>query len=309
MTGLATSPSFEPLTACWICGGADLEPYCRCRMDFREYATQDPELTAYTGEHVWLARCRACGFGQPQALPALDRFFDRMYDQRWSDEWVANESSATYKDLIFRSILRQLAVRVPPARRRLLDVGAHAGRFMWLAQQAGWMVEGIELNPRTAAAAEARTGATVHRINAHDLVASGRHWDAVVLTDVLEHIPDPQRLLAALAALVEPGGVLAVKVPNGAAQWVKERWLARLTSHQPTLADNLVHVNHFSPESLALALERAGFARVTITTAPPELPPGAGVRSRLGLWAAGRLPGALHTPAALHLQAFGEKRG
>ena len=87
------------------------------------------------------------------------------------------------------------------------------------------------LNPRTAAYAEAHTGAPVHRVNAHTLALEGHRYDAVVLTDVLEHIPEPRRLLAALAGLLEPDGVIAVKVPNGSAQWRKERWLARLTSH------------------------------------------------------------------------------
>jgi 2-polyprenyl-3-methyl-5-hydroxy-6-metoxy-1,4-benzoquinol methylase len=243
-------------------------------------------------------------------LPTLPEFFDRMYDQRWSDEWVQNEFSAAYKDLIFDEILNELGRRIPPARRRLLDVGAHAGRFMHLAQERGWTVEGIELNPRTAAYAEARTGAPVHRVNAHTLALDGHRYDAVVLTDVLEHIPEPGRLLAALGELLEPGGVVAVKVPNGSAQWTKERWLSRLSAHRMSLAENLVHVNQFTPGSLKLALERAGFARTRVTAAAPELPPRAGVRGlvdravRRGLFTAASLPGALRTPLALHLQAY-----
>ena len=282
-------------------------------MDFTEYAEQDPELHTYTGEQVWLVRCRACGFGQPEALPRLSAFFDRMYDQHWSAAWVEQEFSGTYKDLIFGSILNELANRIPPARRRLLDVGAHAGRFMHLAQARGWQVEGTELNPRTAAYAAARTGAPVHRVNAHTLALDGRTYGAVVLTDVLEHIPEPTRLLGALATLVEPDGVVAVKVPNGTAQWTKERWLARLTAHRVSLAENLVHVNQFTPGSLARALEGAGFSRVEVSAAAPELPPGRGVRGvvdravRRGMFAAASFPWAVDTPLALHLQAYGTK--
>jgi 2-polyprenyl-3-methyl-5-hydroxy-6-metoxy-1,4-benzoquinol methylase len=281
-------------------------------MDFGEYAEQDPELHEYTGQRVWLVRCRACGFGQPEALPTLPGFFDRMYDQRWSEAWVEGEFVATYKDMIFHGILKELASRVPPGRRRLLDVGAHAGRFLQLAQDQGWQVEGIELNPRTAAYAAARTGAPVHRVNAHALALAGHRYAAVVLTDVLEHIPEPSRLLSALSGLLEPGGVVAVKVPNGAAQLTKERWLARLTRHRISLADNLVHVNPFTPRSLTRALERAGLSRVHVRTAAPELPPTGNLRGfldravRRGLYAAGSLPGAFQTPLALHLQAYAQ---
>jgi len=303
---------FGPVARCWVCDGPTLGRYFRCRMDFSEYAEQDPELHQYTGEHVWFVRCAACGFGQPEALPTLPNFFDRMYDQQWSEAWVEAEYAADYKDLIFDGILNELAHRIPPGRRRLLDVGAHAGRFMHLAQTRGWTAEGIELNPRTAAHAAAHTGAPVHRVNARALALAGHRYAAVVLTDVLEHIPEPVRLLAALFDLLEPGGVVAVKVPNGAAQWTKERWLARLTRHRISLAENLVHVNQFTPRSLTRALARAAFSRIDLRPAAPELPPAGNVQGlldravRLGLFAAASLPGALQTGLALHLQAYAQ---
>ena len=57
-------------------------------LDFSAWREQDPELAAYTGEKIWLWRCAACGFAQPDRIPALPRFFERMYDQRWSPDWV-----------------------------------------------------------------------------------------------------------------------------------------------------------------------------------------------------------------------------
>jgi SAM-dependent methyltransferase len=305
---------FDPVVQCWVCGGARLIPFHECRFEFHEYAAQDRELHAYTGQTAQLVRCASCGFGQPDKLPALPRFFDRMYDQRWSDEWIASEFESPCKDVIFRTILAELDRRTPRRPRRLLDIGAHAGRFLHIARQAGWDVEGIELNPRTAAYAAARTGATVHRVNAHTLALSGERFHAIALTDVLEHIPDPVSLLSTVARLAQPGASIAVKVPCGRSQWRKERVLAALIrSREISLAGNLVHVNHFTPRSLAMALERAGFRHVAVQTGAPELmPPAASgtVRRlasnglRLGVYAAARLPGAVHTPFALNLQAF-----
>ena len=302
---------FTPVERCWVCGGGTLTPFHECRMDFQAYDTQDPELAAYTGQKVWIARCAECGFGQPERMPTLPRFFDRMYDQRWAADWVESEFDARAKDFIFHTILKELAART--SSKRLLDVGAHAGRFMHLAQQQGWAVEGVELNRRTAACAARRTGAPVHHVNAHTLAAEGHRYGAVTLTDVLEHIPEPVRLLESLSQLVEPGGWIAVKVPCGPSQWTKERTLAALTSHEVSLAGNLVHVNHFSPRSLKLALERAGFADVAVHTGAPELLPlGPGFMRpavsnavRLAVYAAGSMPGAVATPFALNLQAYG----
>ena len=303
---------FAPVDRCWVCDGSALVRYHEDGFNFQEYAAQDPELFAYTGERIWLVRCAACGHGQPEKLPTLPGFFDRMYDQRWDERWVEDEFDGTMKDFIFRGILRALNGHGGAGSHRLLDVGAHAGRFMYLAQQRGWTVEGIELNPRTAACAARRTGAPVHQANVHALQADGRRYEAVTMTDVLEHVPEPLKVLSAIAAIVEPGGRIGIKVPHGPAQDRKEKVLAAVSSHTATLATNLVHVNHFSVRSLALALERAGFTDVTVRTGAPELMPlsannprGALANAvRLSVYAAARMPGAVHTPLALNLQAF-----
>jgi 2-polyprenyl-3-methyl-5-hydroxy-6-metoxy-1,4-benzoquinol methylase len=308
--------AFMPIETCWVCGGRALVPFHQASFDFQQFEHEDPELFGYTGQRVWMMRCGSCGFGQPAALPALPAYFDRMYRQRWSEEWVAQEFESTYKDLIFRRILRALSRRRRDGvSRSLLDVGAHVGRFLLLAQRDGWDVEGIELNPRTAAYANARTGAVVHLVNAHALARGGRTFGAITLTDVLEHIPEPLQLLTSLRSLLQPAGSIAVKVPNGHAQWAKERVLAAATSHRISLAENLIHVNQFSPQSLRLALERAGFVDIRISAAAPELPAidlakwrtvGSRV-SRLCVFAAAAVPGAVHTPLALNLQAYATK--
>jgi len=301
---------FTPVPRCWICDGERLTPIHIARFDLHEYVQQDPPLAAYTGAAVPLLRCDRCGFGQPAALPSLPNYFDRMYDQRWSDEWVRAEHDATYKDAVFADVLSGLTARLPPSRRRLLDVGAHTGRFIATARRAGWNAEGLELNPKTGAFAAAATGAPVHQGNVHTFDADAA-YDAVTLTDVLEHIPDPRMVLRRVHRFLAPGGYLAVKVPHGPAQRVKERARARIhRGYRPSLADNLVHVNHFTPDSLSRALEREGFREVTVNPGAPELPPGgraARFIRRLVFLSARVAPGGVHTPLALNLQAYARR--
>lgn len=301
---------FAPVDRCWVCGGGSLAHWYDARYELSAFARQDPALAAYTGEPIDIRRCAACGFSQPAALPALERYFDRMYDQQWAYDWVEAEHTAPYKDDIFVDALATLETRVPASAgtpaRRLLDVGAHAGRLMSLARAAGWEVEGIELNPRTAARASASTGATVHHGNIFS-VDPRAPFDAIALIDVLEHIPDPLRALGRAAAWLRAGGALVVKVPNGAAQRLKESVRATVRpGYRPTLADNLVHINHFTPGSLRLALERSGFTAVQVTAAAPEMPEAALSRvvRRAVFFGARRLPGGVRTPLALNLQAI-----
>ncbi len=300
---------FSPVDRCWVCGGGTLTAVHGARFDLSEYARQDPPLAEYSGARIDIVACGDCGFAQPAALPALPAFFDRMYDQRWSDDWIAAEHRADYKDAIFADILATLARRLPGGRRRLLDIGAHAGRFIAAARHAGWQAEGLELNPKTAAFAASATGAPIHQGNVHTFSADGV-YDAVTLTDVLEHIPEPRVVLRRVARYLAPGGWVAVKVPNGPAQRVKERGHALLDRrYEARLADNLVHVNHFSPASLRRALAQEGFRDVTVIAGAPEYPAGAVSRivRRLVFLPARFIPGAVHTPLALNLQAYGRR--
>lgn len=306
-----TSAGFVDVDRCWVCEGTKRAPVHGASFDLSEYASQDPELAAYSGAWVSIVRCVRCGFAQPSQVPALPRYFDRMYDQRWSEDWIVREHHAGYKDLIFADILDALTARLAPGRRRLLDVGAHAGRFVTLARQRGWQAEGLELNPKTAAFANAASGAPVHQGNMHTFTLVDQAYDAITLTDVLEHVPEPRRILQKAHRLLAPGGWIAVKVPNAPAQRIKEgtRALVR-RGYRPSLADNLVHVNHFSPASLRLVLERERYTNVAVYAGAPELADIGAASSldrllRLVAFHSVRvLPGGIHTPLAFNLQAY-----
>ena len=89
--------------------------------------------------------------------------------------------------------------------------------------------------------------------------------------------PNRWRCCRSCAAWSTDGGWVAIKVPCGPAQLLKETWRARLSSgYRATLADNLVHINHFSPRALRAALERGGLS----TTSPWRLPRPSARRSR-----------------------------
>jgi hypothetical protein len=116
--------------------------------------------------------------------------------------------------------------------------------------------------------------------------------------------------------LLLPGGWVAVKVPCGRNQLRKEHVRALFSKrHRISVADNLVHVSHFSPASLRRALRTAGFSRVFLTVAAPELGTAetGAVRAnlsnlfRLGVYRMARfLPWGVHSPLALNLQAYAQ---
>jgi SAM-dependent methyltransferase len=272
----------------------------------------EPVLRDYNHRMYVMNRCQRCGFMQPAALPSHPEYFNALYDLKWSPEWMAEDFSLGYKDAIFRTILGALARRVPAGTRTLQDVGTHVGRMLELARQAGWRPEVIELNTGTATFAAQRTGLPVHRKNAKDLATTGVRYDAVVLTDVLEHIPDPLPVLMNLRSLLKPGGWIAVKVPCGASQLLKQRirhWFDK--RHDPDIGVNFVRVNHFGPRSLTEVLRRAGFDTIRIGVGAPEYPLGGGLKGlmsrafRSAVYTVARFPPfGTRTPLAMNLQAY-----
>jgi len=270
-----------------------------------------PTLLPYEGKHFTLNCCRDCGFIQAEGIPADPNYFNALYSQKWSEEWMLSDFESTYKDNIFREILQQLGRHVQRSPRRLLDVGTHVGKMIFLAGQAGWEADGIELNPLTREIAMRKTGRPVHRMTASELASTGVKYDAITITDVLEHIPDPVSILTDLRVMAKPGGMIAIKVPSGRNQLRKEKVRVLLgLADKVEIGTNFIHVNHFSPTALKTALTRAGFVNPRVTVGAPELPPGGGLRGALSrcfrslVYGIAKLPGGVHTPLGLNLQAY-----
>jgi 2-polyprenyl-3-methyl-5-hydroxy-6-metoxy-1,4-benzoquinol methylase len=81
---------------------------------------------------------------------------------------------------------------------------------------------------------------------------------------VFEHVEDPVDLLKQLGGLLSDDGLLAMEVPNIASAMAQRRadqWAAV----QPVE----LHVSHFTPESLAGVVGRAGLEIVAIDTVSP----------------------------------------
>jgi SAM-dependent methyltransferase len=96
---------------------------------------------------------------------------------------------------------------------RLLDVGCGNGAFIAWMQRLGWQVEGIELDPITAAIARKR-GLTIHHNNVESLDLPLEHFDAITLTHVTEHFLHPRNVFRILHRWLKPGGVLVSLSPN-----------------------------------------------------------------------------------------------
>ena len=101
----------------------------------------------------------------------------------------------------------------------MLDIGCGGGLVAEPLARLGAKVTGIDPAAETIEAAKAHAkGARLDIIyraaTAEELAAEGLRFDAVLLLEVVEHVPDVPQFLKAVAPLVKPGGVMILSTIN-----------------------------------------------------------------------------------------------
>lgn len=143
---------------------------------------------------------------------------------------------------------------------RLLDVGCGGGMFAHVAREAGWSAIGLEASPEAAAHAARERRIPIVAGRLEQLPFAGRRFDAVTMLDVLEHLFSPRTCLTEVRALLAPQGILLIETPNMAG------WLPRLMGSRHPWVRPPEHLTYFTPATLRLALERAGFRVLRLLT-------------------------------------------
>jgi len=181
---------------------------------------------------------------------------------------------------------RQFLRRFSAYTGRLLDVGCGVGFFVKVARDVGWDAHGSEISPIAVRIGREQLGlAQLHVGRIQDAGFAQSSFDVITLWDVIEHIPDPVSLLIELRRLLRVGGLLFVQTPNISFQLLRARALRLLGSDESrNTLEVKDHLNDFTPGSLRLAIQRAGYARSQAFVLLPTLSL-AGGRSRLGVMA------------------------
>jgi SAM-dependent methyltransferase len=135
---------------------------------------------------------------------------------------------------------------------RLLDYGCGAGWFAARMRDQGWQVTAMDFNATAVRQVQQRyhlpalVGTLPHR------GISPESFDVVTLGQVLEHVPDPHRLIKAAARALVPGGLLVISVPCIAS------WGFRTFGTSWVGLDLPRHLLHFTPPTLRHLLEMHG---------------------------------------------------
>jgi 2-polyprenyl-3-methyl-5-hydroxy-6-metoxy-1,4-benzoquinol methylase len=228
---------------CWVCGGAGL--VLRKRSDVASVTAADFAISdSHYGRTAAIYQCPACGFLQCSDIGDVAAYYRELED-------AAYEASRPERCLQARRLLRRLCAALGRdlQGQRLLDVGAGSGPLVEEARALGADCEGVEPSEWLCARA-AEHGLDIHHgVLPHPDIRG--EFDLVTLVDVIEHVPDPIRLLREVATAARPGGVVVLVTPDVgsvAARLMGWRWWHF----------RLAHVGYFSAGTIERLCDRAG---------------------------------------------------
>lgn len=230
---------------CFICGG----------WDFNDVGVVAGNVT---NRQFQLRRCRSCQFVFV-SNPSLD--YDFLYSEDYYNGGGADTKlnyvgevqhpTRTIRRYEWRGVLDRVTHLMPlPGRAKWLDYGCGTGGLVtYLRARAvdargfeqGWCRELLRKNG-------------VPTIEQDELSKYEGTFDVVSAIEVIEHVVDPVGMLRTIRPLLRPGGLLFITTGNA------QPFHDRLTKWRYVTPD--VHVSYFEPETLATALQSAGFEPV-----------------------------------------------
>jgi SAM-dependent methyltransferase len=253
------------MTRCSACGASGLVPHLRVAGD----AGPDgliPTTDRFGTALADLVRCPRCDHRQTEPMPA-DTVLAGAYADAASEDYIGEE--AGQRETARRALARieRFLATVPiadnggPRHRTLLDLGCWVGFLLAEAVERGWDAVGVEPSEFASAYARERLGLDVRTGELLTTPLPPGHFDAIVMGDVIEHLPRPAEALERIAALLRPGGIVWMALPDAGslvARGLRARWWSVI----PT------HVQFFTRGSIRTLLERQGWTVLAIDTAP-----------------------------------------
>lgn len=150
---------------------------------------------------------------------------------------------------------------------RLLDLGSAGGYLSELARdRARCSVLAVDLDADAVAESRARGVETLDG-DVAAMLASGElagrgPFDQILMADVLEHLPEPERALADAVGLLADGGEIVISLPNIAYARARMRLARGIWEYEPTGIFDRTHLRFFTRRTARRMVEEAGLAVV-----------------------------------------------
>lgn len=216
--------------------------------------------------------CKGCLFKHIVPIPTEDELKKIYEDDYYSEEkplYIEHMKedwewwNMTYDDRFdsFEELLDN-------DKRTILDVGSGAGIFLDRGRKRGWKVTGIEPSKQAFEYSRNELGLDIYNIFLNESTKDYfERFDLIHMSEVLEHIPDPKKLLNIAHEKLNPSGLICIVVPNDYNPF--QQSLRYACGYESWWVAPPHHINYFNFSSLSGLLEYSGFKVVLQETTFP----------------------------------------
>ncbi len=204
--------------------------------------------------------CEACGVLQKQvdaewrtAVAGVYEGYRINHQSGGADPAIFNSlyGAGPRASILIQHLTQTVALK---PQGRMLDIGCASGNILraFGAAHPGWTLHGLEHNDRWRSDVMQipNVQGFYNDLNEVAGVVANEHFDLIVMSHVLEHIPDPAAYLARLRRHLSVDGVLYVAVPD--------------IRQNPIDLVVLDHCTHFDTATLGAVLARGGFVTMML---------------------------------------------
>ena len=196
-------------------------PVCKEKANFKfiqDYKNKDGEWSLY--------ECSECQvqFWMPFENPQAERY-EKKVDYTSKLEIMTKENCL----LIVRDYwnMNQFLKYPPyknPNEKKLLDLGCGTGEFLFVMQNLGYEVYGVDFNQKAINVAKNYLG--IENVYPDDVINflenQKERYDVITAFEIIEHLDNPKKLLELVHRALKPGGYFAFSVPN------RERYFGKI---------------------------------------------------------------------------------
>lgn len=262
-------------------------PICNQSKFKLRYSKINDRLFNIDGKYD-IYKCSECGLLKLHQIPNdVSRFYNKEYSKRKINNKINYTVSNLNKSLIVRILQKYnyninkgmvlniktnlwetiFTNQIPDEIMHieyienglLLDFGCGRGEFMSLMRNAGWQVEGVEVDKESVEYCK-KNGFKVKNISINKINIETNKYDAISIKHVIEHVQDFPKLMNVVKNALKIDGKVYITTPNN------ESLLHKLFNENWFGLEVPRHLHIFNKKNLKITMENAGFDNIKIKT-------------------------------------------
>lgn len=215
--------------------------------------------------------CETCGFKHIIPIPSykeLKKVYQEEYYTKDKPFYLErHKEDLDWWKLVYSLRFEAFEQRLPEGCRSILDIGSGPGYFLLQGKNRGWKTLGVEPSAQAAAYSRKMGLEIIEGFFSEQVAASLGFFDVVHMSEVLEHVPDPQSLIRLVRGQLTADGLVYIVVPNDYNPF--QHVLRKVCGYRPWWVAPPHHINYFNFNSLARLLSNNGFEVISCESTFP----------------------------------------